>query len=143
MSGEQGAAVLSGVAPNGAGSVQAGREPARRPGSFVSDRQIGQAAARGRRVTFRWFGTQPAHEIVGYIVGMDHYHWLVATVTPPEMRHDGEEPVEVMLVHKARADLIRLARTSTIEDEDLPVQESLRQVGQSFWRHCESTYAGR
>lgn len=118
--------------------------PARqRRGSEVSDKQIAQAAMNGRRVTFRFVSTQPSQEVTGYVVGMDDYHWMVATVVPEESRKKGEPPVYNALVHKSRVDIIRLWPVSTIETEDQAAQSLLHSIGGKFWRYCEKHYHGR
>lgn len=128
-----------GVATNGA-SVDDRRDQRRRRGSDLSDKQIAHAAMRGRKVTFQYFSTQPAHELTGYIVGMDDYHWMVASVVSP-VSHD--DLIVNTLVHKSRVDMIRLHPDSTIDKETPEVQEAIRQVGQAFWHYCEKNYAGR
>lgn len=115
-----------------------------RRGSFMSDRQIAQAAINGRRVTFRFLSSQPAHEITGYIVGMDDYHWMVASVVPEAERpNPTDPPVLNALVHKSQVDMIRLWPLSSIGDEPEPVQTLLSQIGGAFWRYCETRYTGR
>lgn len=118
-------------------------ETRQRRGSEVSDKQIAQAAINGRRVTFRFLSTQPSQEVTGYVVGMDDYHWMVATVVPSEERKANEPPVFNALVHKSRVDIIRLWPVSSIDAEDEPVQTLLHQVGGAFWRYCERHYMGR
>lgn len=118
------------------------REPRRR-GSNVSDRQIAGAASRGRKVTFQFLTANPGHEVSGYIVGMDDYHWMVASVVPESTRVQGDSPIALSLVHKSRVDLIRLHDASTINKESESAQAALVEVGQKFWRFCDSHYAGR
>lgn len=102
----------------------------------MSDGQIRQAAARGRKVTFQFLSVQPVHEITGYIVGMDDYHWFIAGVVPADRRLGG--PIEKLLVHKARPDAILLHDANTLDSEPTEVRDALVQVGQSFWDLCNT-----
>lgn len=111
-----------------------------RSASDLSDKQIAQAAMRGRKVTFSFVATQPAHELVGYVVGMDSYHWMVAT---PVGETPGEDPIVLTLVHKSQPGMIRLHTAPTLDTEPDETRQALARVGQGFWSHCQSTYAGR
>jgi hypothetical protein len=124
-----------------AGQEKSRRIEQRRRGSMVSDKQIAQAALRGRQVTFKFLRTQPAHEIGGYVVGMDDYHWLVAIVIPEALR-EGDQSVSLSLVHKT-ADVINLASVATREHEDREARTALASLGQDFWDFCERNYGGR
>lgn len=110
-----------------------------RRGSDASDRQIANAAMRGRRVIFMWLATQPRHEIQGYVVGMDDYHWLVASPIPESDRTQGEDPITLSLVHRT-ASVIKLPPQEALTSETNEVQEAVRRVGQGFWSYCENTY---
>lgn len=101
-----------------------------RSGSFMSDRQIGRAAAEGRRLTFRTVtGT-----IRGYVVGADDFSWLVAVILL-----DGS--VRPNLVHKAcpLVEFEDVFLTTETEDD----QKTIRDLGTAFWNHCNTKYLGK
>ena len=117
------------------------RTPKERPsGSHLSDKQIAHSAVRGRKVTFSFFNTNPVHEVVGYIVGTDAYHWFVATpVTAP----DRSEKVALSLVHKGRVDVIGLGSHPSLADEPEEIRDEVTRIGASFWSACSKTYSIR
>lgn len=124
-------------------ALRPSRDRRARRGSEISDRQVAQAAIRGRQVVFRWLNTQPQHEVRGYVVGMDDYHWMVAVPLPEEMlQDDGGDPIAIHLVHRS-ASLIVLPPQATLAFEPTVVQDALRRIGQKFWQYCESNYANR
>jgi hypothetical protein len=96
-------------------------------GSFMSDKQIGRAAALKRRVGFS--SQDFPRKIEGYVVGTDDYHWMV--VVPD----DG--PV-TYLVHKSCP---LVAISSAVVDEDIP--EWVSAIGGAFWALCRKTYLGQ
>lgn len=74
-------------------------------GATVSNRQLAYTVRDGRRVTFHIPNLDP---VLGYLAGMDDYHWLV--VTPDLKLH---------LVHKgfSRVDLGTLDQKGDLESE--------------------------
>ena len=113
-----------------------------RRGAAVSSKQIAKAALHGRKVTMKFLRSQPAHEVNGYVVGMDDFHWLVASVIPAYLRV-GDETVSLSLIHKSSADVIGLASDSTLNLEDTDTQKALTRLGGAFWSWCEENYSGR
>jgi hypothetical protein len=106
----------------------------------MSDRQIAKAATSGKRITFRFLSSQPFHEVSGYVVGMDDYHWLIASVLPEEERAETDEKISISMVHKSRVDLILIGRKALQAE---PVADAITSVGQGFWDHCDRTFNGR
>lgn len=106
----------------------------------MSDKQIARAATLGKRITFRFLSSHPYHEVSGYVVGMDDYHWLIASVLPEEDRAKSDEKISISMVHKSRVDLI-LIGPQALKTE--PVSDEIISVGQGFWDHCDRTYHGR
>lgn len=102
----------------------------------MSNKEIVRAATEGRKVVFRFFSAQPYHEVSGYIVGMDDYHWRIASPLPRGDR-DATTSVAILLVHKARPDVIEVGAINQLGLEDLVVQDETRKIGGAFWRHCE------
>jgi hypothetical protein len=105
---------------------------AQRSGSAMSAKQMARAATAGRRITFCFLAAK--QEVEGYLVGMDDYHWFVAT----PIGHD----VETMLIHKGSADLIKIDRVSSLEDEPSFLKDAVRKIGGSFFKHCTEKYFG-
>jgi hypothetical protein len=101
----------------------------------MSNKQITHAALKGRKVTFRFLGSQPYHEVAGYIVGLDDYHWLVATPVPVTEwgASQTDEPITVAMVHKGRADLILISSTSLLAAEHSLVRTAVEKIGTPFW----------
>lgn len=89
----------------------------------------------------KFLRTQPAHEISGYVCGMDDFHLLIATVIPEDAR-DGDHLISTTLVHKS-ADVIGLAPARTLDDEAPAVREALIRLGGPFWHWCEENASGR
>jgi hypothetical protein len=104
-----------------------------RRGAFMSNKQISEAAARGRKVTFAFLSSQPAHEVIGYVVGMDDYHWMVASVVPEPAPE--QDPIAIVLVHKS-ADMISLSSRNSFDQETQEVQKALTDIGGAFWDYC-------
>lgn len=130
------------IAPKASEEREDRRGRRQQQGSQLTDKQIGKAAAYGRKITCRFFA-QTAHEVTGYVVGMDDYHWMIATVIPESTRTDKDEPISLMLVHKSRVDVTVLHTESTLDNEDSEAQVAITQVGQKFWTYCENHYNGR
>jgi sRNA-binding regulator protein Hfq len=98
-------------------------------GSSVSDKQMGRAAAEGTQVVmFLASGT----DISGYVVGMDDYHWLLASVS--------EGLRIVHLVHKTCPLVSFLPHGLDQEDEE--DQQWVTSIGSPFWGFCRRTYLG-
>lgn len=98
----------------------------------MSDRQLGRAAVEHRRLIFH-----PAdHEsIPGYLVGMDDFHWLVATPASDVDKHH-----LTVLIHKS-CPLVAFSHVF-LDEESEDVQLWVKQVGKGFWEHCKTTYLG-
>ena len=118
------------------------RSHSRRRGSEMTDKQVEESARRGRKITCR-FLTGTSHEVSGYVVGLDDYHWMIGTVVPASLREDGAEPISLMLVHKSRVDVTVLHSGSTLGTEDDAAQTALALVGGPFWRGLERNHNNR
>jgi hypothetical protein len=106
-----------------------------RRGSFMSDRQLARAAVDGKKITFKIIASEYSYEVMGYVVGMDDYHWLVAVPVA--------EGARLTLVHKGSADVINIPRDPHLNDEKPHVQEDVRAVGTDFWSFCRRNYLGQ
>lgn len=117
----------------------AGTRPLSRRGSMLSDKQIVEASRRGRKVIFRFVSSLPGHEVEGYVVGMDDYHWMVATPRQrpsSAMGHGDHErweqaPLSTTLVHKS-APLIVLDPTPSLDSEDKTVVKAINKIREPF-----------
>lgn len=107
-----------------------GPRTAARRGSFLSDKQVTDASRRGRQVTFKILKSQPGHEVTGYVVGKDDYHWMVAC--PRLVAEAGEDTVTIQLVHKS-ADLIVLDPKETLSDLIPEIRDAIKKIGEPFW----------
>lgn len=99
---------------------------AKKPGSGMSDKQIARAAVEGRRLIFRTVAFTP---LDGYVVGMDDFHWLIAS--PGELDH---EPVFTTLVHKT-CPLVSFTDTFLVDEPEQDRKE-IQRIGRSFWEFC-------
>lgn len=98
----------------------------KKAGSSMSDKQIARAAVEGRRLIFRTVAFTP---LDGYVVGMDDYHWLIASI--------GEEltdPVFTTLVHKT-CPLVSFTDTYLADEPDED-RTAIQQIGRPFWESC-------
>lgn len=101
----------------------------------MSDRQIAYAATSGRKVTFTVVHQE--QPIVGYVVGSDDYHWLVADPS-------GEgDVVTTSLVHKGLAPVATISPVSTLENEPPAVRAAVEGIGRGFWLFCDREYFGK
>lgn len=91
------------------------------------------AAVDGRKVTFRLATGEP---IIGYVVGMDDYHWHVAHT-------DASQNVVTTLVHKGLAPAVTISPHSTLVNEDSHIQGLVSKIGGGFWRFCQQNYLGK
>lgn len=107
----------------------------------MSNRQIAQAAINGRKVTFRFLFTQTSHEITGYVVGMDDYHFLLAVVLPDEAA-TADALITTTLVHKS-AQIITLGIHDSLSEEDSQVQSQISRIGAPFWSFCLASILNR
>lgn len=96
-------------------------------GNGLSSKQLARTVIDGKRVTFR---VGPEAEVVGYLCGMDDFHWMV--VTPDTQVH---------LVHKGQASIITLADESTYEGE--PQHEALEKIVAPFRAFVQGSFFGR
>lgn len=99
-------------------------------GSSVSDKQIARAASEGTQTVM--FLGNAGGEITGYVVGMDDYHWLLASVS------EGLQIVH--LVHKT-CPLVSFLPLG-LDQEDEEDRLWVTSVGKSFWDFCRRTYLG-
>jgi len=109
-------------------------------GASLSTKQIEQASLRGRLVGFKFFSTQPAHEVWGYIVGMDDYHWMVASrsIDAPTPSTEQPKPVTLILLHKSKIDAVVLQTEVTLESEPVDIREAVSAVGNPYWDQLRS-----
>jgi hypothetical protein len=98
---------------------------AKKTGSAMSDKQIARAAVQGQRLIFRTVAFTPMD---GYVVGMDDYHWLIAS--PGEQG----EPVETTLIHKT-CPLVSFTDTYLADEPDEDRKE-IQRIGRPFWESC-------
>lgn len=97
----------------------------RMSGSAMSDKQMARAAVDGRMLVFRTGVLVPME---GYVVGMDDFHWLIATPS------DGHEPVQTTLVHKT-CPLVTFTDHYLV-DESAGDREKVQKIGDAFWTWC-------
>jgi hypothetical protein len=71
---------------------------------MMSSRQLARTVVDGKLLTFRF---SSGEDLVGYLAGMDDFHWLVLT-------SEGC----MVLVHKGSASRISVAAESTYDDEE-------------------------
>lgn len=100
-----------------------------RRGSFMSDRQIGRAAARRELMEFT---LSTGETIQGYVGGADDFHWLV-------VRPAGYSVAQI-LVHKS-CPVVRFTGL-TLNQEDRDSQEAVEGVCAAFWNYCTKKYTG-
>lgn len=74
---------------------------------------------------------------MGYLVGSDDFHWLVAVNDPDSLEYLLE------LVHKASAPRIRIAPQPDLHTETKTFQNFVSQIGQGFWNFCNKNYLGK
>lgn len=97
----------------------------KKAGSAMSDKQIARAAVEGQRLIFRTVAFTPMD---GYVVGMDDFHWLIAS--PGELG----EPVATTLIHKT-CPLVSFTDTY-LADEPEEDRQEIQKIGRSFWESC-------
>lgn len=97
------------------------------------DKQLGRAAAEGRRVTFI-VNIGGFAEVSGYVTGMDAYNVMVMV---PD-----EDDAITWFVHKGLAPFTKFSPTETLDGEPEAVQEAVRRVGERFWQTCRERYLG-
>lgn len=104
-----------------------------RRGSFLSDKQVTDASRRGRTVTFKVLKSQPAHEVTGYVVGKDDYHWMVACPQILEIaQSEDRDLIKIRLVHKS-ADLIELDTKDSLSGLAQEHRDAIKKIGEPFW----------
>lgn len=96
-------------------------------GSAMSSKQLARTVMLGRRIALTLTNGE---KIVGYLCGMDDFHWMV--VTP-----DGEKA----LTHKGNVSVVRLGEESTYESE--PKREELEKVVGPFRQFVAGFYFGQ
>jgi hypothetical protein len=104
----------------------------KKTGSHMSDKQMARAAVQGQRLIFRTGVEMP---VEGYVVGMDDFHWLIATPSNPR------EPVMTVLVHKS-CPLVSFTPVH-LEDEDEEDRRIIQETGLAFWSFCQSSGLAR
>lgn len=100
----------------------------KKSGSFMSDKQMARAAVQGQCLVFRTGVEMP---VKGYVVGMDDFHWLIATPSNPR------EPVMTTLVHKS-CPLVSFTPVH-LEDEDEDDRRIIQETGLAFWSFCQAS----
>lgn len=110
-----------------------------RTGSSMSTKQFARAVAHGRKVAFRFIRGEHSTVLEGYVVGMDDYHILLATLEPNSIEPDS---ISVRLVAKGRADITTLSPDSTLDAEPELVQKAVEEVGRGFIAYCRRTALG-
>lgn len=98
---------------------------AKKTGSSMSDKQIARAAVQGQRLIFRTVAFTPMD---GYVVGMDDFHWLIAS--PGELG----EPVATTLIHKT-CPLVSFTDTYLADEPDED-RTAIQRIGRPFWESC-------
>lgn len=94
----------------------------------MSTKQIQYAVVQGRKVTFHpGYGLAP---VVGYVVAMDDFHWLVAAPTSTK----GE--IMTTLVHK-RSPVVIISNQTDLDHEDVADKVAIEELGRLFFVHCE------
>lgn len=89
---------------------------------------MARAAVDGRMLVFRTGVLMPMD---GYVVGMDDFHWLIATPA------DSHEPVQTTLIHKT-CPLVTFT-DHYLADEDDEDRRKIQQIGGAFWEFCVSS----
>lgn len=105
-----------------------------RRGSSASDKQLGRAAAEGKSARFYTDGVKEP-PVLGYVVGMDDYHWTVAAL--------GSEGLGVVtLIHRS-CPVISISPEPSLEAEPDEFRAWLTGVGGKFWELCSQRYLGK
>lgn len=105
----------------------------KKSGSAMSDKQIARAAVNGQRLIFRTGAWTP---LDGYVVGMDDFHWLIAS--PGDLTG---EPVTTTLIHKT-CPLVSFTDTY-LADEPEEDRTEIEKIGRPFWAYCENQNLAR
>jgi hypothetical protein len=103
------------------------RKAERKSGSAMSDKQMARAAVSGQLLVFRTGVLMPME---GYVVGMDDFHWMVAT---PSNEAEGEG-VQTTLIHKT-CPLVTFTEQYLVDENDGDRQK-IQQIGGAFWEFC-------
>lgn len=104
-----------------------------RVGSSMSNKQVAYAATSGHKIEFQLgHGYDP---IEGYVVGMDDYHWMVAS---PE-----GDTIAKSIISKGNTVALLLSPAPTLMDEPPAVRVAITEVGRGFWLFCDKTYFGK
>jgi hypothetical protein len=117
---------------DGPGKLRESRK--RTTGSAMSDKQVARAAVNGQMIVFRTGLFVPVEGYIiveGYVVGMDDYHWLVATPS------DDRLPVQTVLVHKTCPLVTFIDQHLADETED--DRKKIQTIGNAFWDYCVTT----
>lgn len=93
-------------------------------GDELSRKQLGRTVAEGCRIIVHLPNLPFDSPLVGYLCGVDDYHWMV--VTP-----EGKK----VLVHKGAAALIELSDEPTLADE--PRRDELERLVRPFVGYLE------
>lgn len=99
----------------------------------MSAKQMIQAALVGRKLQF---AVSTGTTRSGYLVGMDDYHWLVASPSAET------SSVNLYLLHKGSVPEV-LFTTALLDSEPSTVGDAVRQVGDPFFSWCARHAANR
>ena len=105
-----------------------------RRGSSVSDKQLGRAAAEGKAVRFYTEGTEKP-PVLGYVVGMDDYHWAVGIVSTEGL------PL-VTLIHRS-CPVISISPEETLATEPESYRAWVIGLSAQFREFCSKKYLGK
>ena len=102
----------------------------------MSTKQMARAGFDGSRLSFHF---DREDVLNGYLVGMDDYHWLVASVSHP---NDGrEQTVETHLVHKGSVARVRIHKHALLTQEPEPIKAEVESIGGAFFAFCAGLLA--
>jgi hypothetical protein len=96
----------------------------------MSSRQMARAATDGRRITLAWLDAK--HEVNGYLVGMDDFHWLILA-----------DDLQTHLIHKSSPDFVIIEKSCSLTSESSLLQETVDEMGRAFFNHCNRTFLGK
>lgn len=101
----------------------------------MSSKQLAYVATAGRQIRFDFLSSGAC--VIGYLVGMDDFHWMVATVDAVDAT------ICTVLLHKGAVDMVTLTGTRVLTDEDPSAKVAIEEIGRPFFDFCERTYFGK
>lgn len=102
-----------------------------RPRSAMTDKQMGRAAAEGRRMRF----VTGVVTYEGYLVGADDFHWMVAVPASSATTADF-----VVMVHKS-CPSVEIS-TILLDEQPSATRQFVERIGHAYWAYCKKTYLG-